>query len=98
MSEEIMRKNFLLLAAAYGVHAGLPENIVSKRIYGHQDFIRRYRDGETCPTIDNYYRMVDKMREGWPADAPWPQTLPIPKVGEKNNSDDPARAAAEGIG
>lgn len=93
-----MRTNFLLIAAAYGVHKGLPENVVSKRVYGHQDFLKRYRDGETCPSIENYYRMIGKMRDDWPAGAPWPETLPIPKVGEKNNPPQIDGAPAEGIG
>lgn len=97
MTANIMRDNFLLIVAAYGVHKRMPETAISKKIYGNQAFMERYRKGEVSPTIRNYFAMIDKMAEDWPEDAPWPETMPIPKLGKKLSGDQSGTLESERI-
>lgn len=78
-----MRENLFVLAQAYANAEGVSLATVSKRIHGNQKFLAKYLVGDVSTTVKTYFVMVNKLRMLWPEGEPWPQTLPIPKLGKK---------------
>ena len=92
-----MRQNFLLIASAYCVVAGLSESYVSQKVYKKHDFIKNYREGKVSVSVRRYFELIDWFRGNWPEGAPWPDTFPIPKLGKNSADDETTSAPIKGI-
>lgn len=80
MSEQIMRDNLVVLAQTYATAKGLALTTVSKQIHGKQSFLGDFIAGAVSCSLKTYFLMVEKMRQGWPKDVPWPETRPVPPL------------------
>lgn len=78
-----MRENLLVLAQTYATAGGWSLSTVSKQIHGNQAFLAKYLAGEISTTIKTYFLMVNRLRQRWPKNTPWPKTAPITKLGKK---------------
>jgi hypothetical protein len=82
MSEQIFRENLMVLAQTYATAKDLSLSTVSRQIHGNHLFLERFLAGEISCSIKTYYRMIDRLRTGWPAKTPWPTTTAVPKLGK----------------
>lgn len=93
MSEKIMRENLFVVAQAYATAKGLALTTVSKQIHGNQHFLSKYIAGEISVQVQTYWLIVDRLRESFPTNASWPDTLDVPRLSRvpREPSDPPLR-------
>jgi hypothetical protein len=77
MFDAIVRKNLLAIVAAYRKATGKSLSDVSREFYGRGDFLRRLKEGDAHPSIDQVENMLKRFRKSWPSDADWPLTQAI---------------------
>ncbi len=92
------RQNVQLIVDAYRSATNTSLSFVSKRFYGNAGFLERFLNGEHSMSIDKLERMVDDLRDAWPAGAKWPACTPVlfprpEKRRGENNSVETAPAA-----
>jgi len=77
-----MRANLIALAQAYAENTGRSLASVSKEVHGNQAFLLRFANSEISVRLDTYFKIINRIRKGWPDHAPWPVTSAIPKLGK----------------
>lgn len=78
-----MRQNLFSIAQAYACHEGITLTTLSNKIHGNHRFLERYLNDEVSTSIKTYYVMVNRLRQMWPKNLPWPKTRGILKLGKK---------------
>lgn len=75
---EVANGNLLLIAETYAKATGKSLAAVSKEFYGNGDFFQELRANERSISVRQMLGpMLQKFRDNWPPNTPWPQTRPI---------------------
>lgn len=79
MSDKIMRDILKLLTDEFCARTGYSRGTVSHKIHGKANFLDDFFAGKISPNgksigpmLSHYFVMLDKLRNQWPEDAPWP--------------------------
>lgn len=77
MIEQTCRDNLIKVSIAYGKAArsrGKPLNIrqVSKRFYGNDAFLDKFRRGDVSMSLKKFDEIIEAFRAQWPEGAKWP--------------------------
>ncbi len=72
MFEELARKNFKAIVAAYRKASGRSETALSKDLYGNTTFLAEFFAGRQSVSLKKMGEMLDLLRDTWPAEAEWP--------------------------
>lgn len=103
MIEQTCRDNLIKVSIAYGKAArsrGKPLNIrqVSKRFYGNDAFLDKFRRGDVSMSLKKFDEIIEAFRAQWPKGVKWPllevavirppvvSLIPEPKISTKNGS------------
>jgi hypothetical protein len=74
---EPLRANLLAVADAYMKATREKQRTVSRRFYGHPDFLARFRAGKSSITLDKYDELMKAFYDAWPEGTARPYLRPI---------------------